>query len=253
VVPLPGGVGVPLAGPPQPELEPQIRKIKACLYAMLGSMALKVVSGTLLIGLIQVLLSCMNLILNTFMGIFLLAYDPSVGKMHKFLMANCFQSCAEGCTHGMGCLMPFVLCNLITVVLDILIGPTLPLLFAEIPVLVQPAKWPNAFVWIVHAAFVLSVTFALIAQCLAAHFGWKLYKEAIGVSGGAASGGYGPLGGGSGVPPMGVGRQLGGGGGLGGQPASSQGRGYTPPTVRQAPANEPFKPFSGQGQRLGGR
>lgn len=242
--------GPSLVGPPPPEVETHVRKIKVCLLCMLYSLAAKIVSGTLLIGLIQATMSSMNLILNCIMGIFVLKGDARIAPMHRFLMTTCFQSCAEGCPDGMGCLPSFVLCNLITVVLDVLMGPTLPLMFVEVPNLVQLDKWENPAEWLVHAVFLTSVTTALVSQCLATYYGYQAYSQAMEAAGGTI-GGYGPLGGNPSVAPMGVGRQLGGAA----RPASAQGQGYTPPQLGQAPAAsaQPFKPFSGQGQRLGGR
>lgn len=240
VIPVGGGMG--MQGPPPPELQAEFQRVKVCLLAMIASMMVKLASGTLLYGFLQVLSSCLNLGLNTLMGIFLLRDDHSIGKIYQFLMNNCFQSCGQMCTGGMGCLVPFVLCNFITVVLDLLLGPTLIIVIKEVPLLLHPAEWASPVAWLENLAFTLSAFSALAAQGAAAYFGWQAYKV-------AASSFLGPD-----VPymPLGPGQQLGGG-----QPPapsrSGGGGGYVPPTVRQAPAAQPFQPFSGQGQRLGGR
>lgn len=241
---IPVGGSIPLQGPPPPEMEAEFLKVKYCLKAMIGSMLAKLAAGTFVFGLVQTLSSCLNLGLNTLLGIFLLRDDASLGKIYTFLMTHCFQSCGPACTGGMGCLFPFVLCNLITVVLDVLLGPTLIILFKEVPLLTKPDQWTSLLEWLVNLVFTVASASALVAQACAAYFGWQAYKVATASM----------LGSDQPYMPLGGGQQLGGGGGA---PAAQggfrpPGGSYRPPPHRQAPTQQDFKPFSGQGQRLGG-
>merc|ERR1711904_374122 len=62
--------------------------------------------------------------MNVLVGIWLLAYDEHFSKVHRWLVQTCCQSCADQgqCGGGMSCLMPFVFCNVIQVLLMVLLG-----------------------------------------------------------------------------------------------------------------------------------
>mmetsp|Transcript_101416 Transcript_101416/g.295493 ORF Transcript_101416/g.295493 Transcript_101416/m.295493 type:complete len:234 (-) Transcript_101416:472-1173(-) len=229
---IPMGGDVPLMGPPPPELLDEFKKVKYCLIAMMASMMAKLASGTLLFGFLSVLGSCLNLCLNSLMGFFLLRDDPSISKIYAFLATNCFQSCGLECTGGLVCLVPFFLCNLMTFVLDVLLGPTLTVVFKEAPALVQPRLWPSPVGWLANLVFTMADAGALLAQGCAAHYSWQAYKLATASVLGGSDVTYMPLSGG---------HQLGGVGG-----ADS---GLAPQDP--APVQQTRRPFSGHGQRLG--
>merc|ERR1719310_1529792 len=77
----------------------------------------------------RVLAGSFNLILNVLIGIFLLNDEPAFKPVYQFMMETCFQPCADRCEGGMSCLMTWVLCNCLTVVLDILLNNQLAIVF----------------------------------------------------------------------------------------------------------------------------
>mmetsp|Transcript_5022 Transcript_5022/g.9673 ORF Transcript_5022/g.9673 Transcript_5022/m.9673 type:complete len:243 (-) Transcript_5022:38-766(-) len=241
VIPV-GGFGAPhLSGPPTPELAVHLHRLKVCLYAMLGSCAAKLLLTTLLAGPLQAFLSCGNLIVNSLIGIMLLRDDATIKPMYEFLMAYCFRSCAEQCTGSLTCLLPFVICNFITAIMEILGGPTLRFVCKTAPLVAEASTW-NDSSKLMELAYTLALAVALISQFCGAIFGYQAFKEATSSYFNDASTEGNPQ------PFSGPGRAL--------QPSSGMSSnaprsGYTPPAFRASP--QPFQPFSGQGQTLGGR
>merc|ERR1719379_1538089 len=87
----------------------------------------------------SMIMSSFNLILNTVVGIFLLNDDEHMGPIYQFMITTCCQSCAEQCRGGMSCLMTFILCNLITVVMDVLLNRTIEQIFKGFDVVASGA------------------------------------------------------------------------------------------------------------------
>lgn len=241
----PGALGEPLFGPPPPEVRPRFQVIKYCVFAMMGAMVLRLIAGILLGRVDGVIASSFNLILNTIVGIFLLNDDEHLGPIYQFMITTCCQACADQCRGGMSCLMTFILCNLITVVIDVLLNRTIESIFHGFEVVftygVNPS--PNRVAFIL---YLLSVTAAFIAQAIGSWQGWKAHQEAQNIGTTVIPGTWGappPSGGGGHWADWGGGR-LGGGDNRPGQ-VEMQDAGRE---ARPAPG---FQAFSGQGNRLG--
>lgn len=247
VVPMPAGaMGAPMSGP----LPDTFRKrIKGSVTVMIISLVAKLISGSFLFGPFVILSSSLNLILNTIIGIFLMSDDTHLGKLHRSLMRTCFSSCEQQCQgqNGMNCLMPFVLCNFITVIMDVIFGNTFTLITSGIPVVMKPESWPNLFFGIFFTLFVLGTATALLAQVCAMYFGWKAYKEVAGIDGGLG-GGLGGAGG-SYAPPS----YRPAGPAPGSQPSAQQ-QGMRPGGgMASRPQQQSFQPFGGAGHTLGSK
>lgn len=168
----------------------------------------------------------LNLILNTVMGIFLLRDDPSMARIYQFLITTCCSMCAEQCGGGLSCLLPFVICNVITVVLQILLNGVIQFLIKGFQDLANPSQWPNSIFGFAFGLYFISVLAALVAQIAGSYIGWQAYKV---------------------VRDSGVTQS---GGDWGGGQASGGGGAVQAPARESRPASN-FQPFTGGGQRLG--
>jgi len=239
VIPLPSGaLGAPMVGPPPAQLEPRFKKMKWCVQAMIASMFAKI-GGCILIDQVQMLFSSsFSLIFNTLVGIFLLKDDPQIGRIYQLLATTCCQICAQNCQGGMSCLMSFVICSLITIVMDFFFGNTLGV------VRLCLARMATAEVNLVYTIggwlVILAAVGAFLAQGIGAFQGFKAYREAQDFGTSSQAGEWSGGGGG------GAGSAF-GGGGSGGYPAASEAAGSSRRATGPA-----FQPFSGGGQRLGG-
>mmetsp|Transcript_16914 Transcript_16914/g.39384 ORF Transcript_16914/g.39384 Transcript_16914/m.39384 type:complete len:236 (+) Transcript_16914:51-758(+) len=233
VIPIPGG-DVQLQGPPPQELALQFAWIKRSVFILIIAVILRVVSGSLLFGL-QVIFNSMNLVLNTCMGIWLLREDPEIRHIYNYLTTTPLcEPCGRQCPSEMACLLPFVLFNFVTLALDILIGPTLVVIIRLVPLVLDPKTWKHVLFAGTLTMYVISVAVATVGQVIGTYYGWQAYKVAR--ENYVDDGGYAPLPGNAG-PEAAPGQQR---MGSWGQPAPSR-----------AQAKAAFKPFSGEGRRLG--
>merc|ERR1719413_34741 len=103
VIPIGGGGGDPLAGggpligPPSPELQRRLKRIKVCLIFLILSLIAKLTAGILLepsnaLGPIS---SCLSLLLETMIGIFLLKDDRLFGPIHACILRTCCAGCQD--------------------------------------------------------------------------------------------------------------------------------------------------------------
>merc|ERR1719203_781290 len=122
VIPL-GGMGPPLLGPPPSSLAHRFRQMKFCVLVLFGCVVGALI-GALMLGqsVLTQLINSFNVILNGVFGIFLLKDDPQMERVYTFLVTTICQSCQDQCPTGMQCLLPFVMVNAMTVVLNILLG-----------------------------------------------------------------------------------------------------------------------------------
>eukprot|EP00928_Gymnodinium_smaydae_P073256 TRINITY_DN56495_c0_g1_i2.p1 TRINITY_DN56495_c0_g1~~TRINITY_DN56495_c0_g1_i2.p1 ORF type:complete len:263 (-),score=46.28 TRINITY_DN56495_c0_g1_i2:31-720(-) len=226
VIPLPAGsMGTPMMGPPPAEVAGRFQVIKYCVMGMIAGLLGQLVWGALVGKLSNAIWSSLNLLLNTVIGIFLLRDDPQIGRIYKFLVTTICQACGDQCGGGMSCLMTFVLCNAITVVMNLLLDNVLGALIAASQTLFTVGLGPYDAT-VVMLLFV-SLLVSLVSQILGAWNGWKAYTT-VRDSGVTASGG-------------------GEWGGSGGYPTAAE-RGQ----AREARPAPGFQPFSGGGNRLGG-
>eukprot|EP00929_Paragymnodinium_shiwhaense_P066822 TRINITY_DN33572_c0_g2_i2.p1 TRINITY_DN33572_c0_g2~~TRINITY_DN33572_c0_g2_i2.p1 ORF type:complete len:195 (-),score=36.55 TRINITY_DN33572_c0_g2_i2:282-866(-) len=189
VIPIPNSPA--LVGPPPASVAHQFRRIKISVQVMIVATLVRVFLGSWLRDPIYALSSSANLIINTVIGVFLLRDDADISKVHRFLVTTCCQSCHQQCDGSMRCLMPFVLCNLITVVMDLLGGGSLQIIITGLPIVFEPEKWPSVAFGIVFSGFVLSCLAGFFGQLAGALFGYYAFKEITDME----SGGYGMLGG----------------------------------------------------------
>lgn len=261
VIPIGGGgpgMAMPMMGPPPAELMPRFKKIKACLIVLIISLFVKFLFGLLINwqSIFWIVWSCLNPILNTVIGIFLLKDDLLFGRVHKCLVGTFCASCADQCQGGMSCLCTWFFCNMITALFALLPLPDsdtdMTLIINGFQNLSQPSTWPSN-AWVVEYSFFLAATiFALLAQIVGAYQGWMAYRMAseMAPTGGdwgdaGGGGGYGdPYGGYPQAQQRMADPESGGGGGRFGT------GGGAPAPGRQSP--QAFQPFQGSGQRLGG-
>lgn len=238
VIPV-GGMGAPMGqGPPPAELAPVFAKIKVCVITMVASMVGKLIAGTVYLGAMQALLDSFNLFLNTVVGVFLMRDDPQIGRIYEFLVRTCCGPCAENCGGGMSCLMTFILCNAITVVMQLLFDGAIGTLINGFQLMFSGASMGlGAIPEIAFALWVISFAAALFAQILGCWFGWKAYQQARATGTSAQPGTYG---GGGGGGPTGTGWRTSGGR----NSAANEGSRESRPAAG-------FAPFTGGGQRLG--
>uniref|UniRef100_A0A7S0ZML2 Uncharacterized protein n=1 Tax=Noctiluca scintillans TaxID=2966 RepID=A0A7S0ZML2_NOCSC len=173
VIPL-IGFGTPMAGPPPAELQHRFRIIRVCILAMVFSIICLIVAGILLNRLGTSFFESLNLILNTIIGSFLMNEDPALGKVYKFFMQTCLQSCQEPCQGGMNCLLPFIVSNLITVVVAMVFTSDLQNITGLFSVMssLPPVTIVGAVI------FLAASVVALTAQMVGAVYGYLAYKEA---------------------------------------------------------------------------
>jgi len=173
VIPL-IGLGTPMAGPPPAELQHWFRIIRVCILAMVFSIICEIVAGILLNKLGTSFFESLNLILNTIIGCFLLNEDPTFGKVYQLFMQTCLQSCQESCQGGMNCLLPFIVSNLLTVVVAILFTSRLQNITGLFSVI--SSLPPDTAVGAV--IFLVASVVALTAQIVGAVYGYLSYRAA---------------------------------------------------------------------------
>eukprot|EP00928_Gymnodinium_smaydae_P011430 TRINITY_DN1421_c0_g2_i1.p1 TRINITY_DN1421_c0_g2~~TRINITY_DN1421_c0_g2_i1.p1 ORF type:complete len:274 (+),score=62.36 TRINITY_DN1421_c0_g2_i1:94-822(+) len=241
VLPMPAGTMGPQMQGPLPEGSRS--RIKKCVMVMIVSFVAKLIAGTFLFGPFIVLSASLNLLLNTLIGIFMLSDDVHLGKIHAYLMRSCFRSCEQNCQTGLSCLMPFVMCNFITVIMDILFGNTFSLISSSMPIIFKPESWPNLSFGVFFSIFVFSSLFAIIAQIVAMYAGWAVMKDIGGFDGGGGGAFGGPQNAGGGYQPPSYQPS---------QPAQQQGSrpGFA---ASRPPQQQTFQPFGGAGHTLGSR
>lgn len=223
VIPI-GGFGTPMSGPPPPELAGRFKVIKLCILLMIGSVIAKLFGGILLNVAFSQAVNSLNLILNTVIGIWLLRDDPKIGQIYAFLVRTCCQMCAEQCQGGMTCLMPFIISNLITVVLDLFSGIIQQLghYFNIISSGMMDGVRQLGLIIFTLAAFV-----ALVAQGVGVFQGFMAYREARDLGTSSRPGEWAPQ----------------------SYPAAREMNQQTEAPSRAAPK---FQAFQGAGNRLGG-
>ncbi|CAE7416365.1 Cdc40 [Symbiodinium natans] len=219
-------MGVPLMGPPPAFVSHRFKVIKACIVIMIVCTCGQLLAGALLGELGEALLSSLNLILNTFIGIWLLKDDALIGKIFDFLARTCCGTCAEQCQGGMTCLMPFIICNILTVVLQIILSAAIQLIIRDFNKMLNAVTFYDAFrLWLL----VVTTVGALVAQIVGSIYGYLAYRE-VRDSGVTMTGGDWSSGGTA-------------------YPQARESRDEMPRDSRPA-AN--FQAFQGSGQRLGG-
>eukprot|EP00747_Dinoflagellata_sp_TGD_P033306 gnl/TRDRNA2_/TRDRNA2_136535_c3_seq1.p1 gnl/TRDRNA2_/TRDRNA2_136535_c3~~gnl/TRDRNA2_/TRDRNA2_136535_c3_seq1.p1 ORF type:complete len:255 (-),score=43.19 gnl/TRDRNA2_/TRDRNA2_136535_c3_seq1:101-775(-) len=219
-------------GPPPPEVADRFRKIKGCCIVLIIAMVFKFLIGCALQGGANALLDSFNILFNVIIGIFLLRDDPTFTPAYNFMMTTCCQGCADQCQGGMSCLLTFVICNVINVVLDILLNGAVQRIVAGFEVMFNPANWMNNPIpTIILSTWVIALFSSYVAQSLGAWHAWQAYKTVrdFGVT---ATGGDWRRSNGDNMP--------------------SSGGGYAREMTPSAPpAQQSFQPFQGTGNRLG--
>jgi len=233
-------MGMPLMeGPPPQELAGKFRCIKVCLILLIGSLLLKLVSAVMLGLFLFVLTGSVNVILNAIIGIFLLNSDPLFKPIYECLVRTFCSSCADQCPGGLTCLCSYFFCNLITVVLNLLIGDPsdADFVYSSVKEIMVPSIWTDNIVRAVGLSiFTVSMLVGILSQLIGAVAGFRAFNQVQ-----ASASAFEQSGGGDW-------QQGGGGGGGGGYPSA-------PPAGDVAPAQRPapgFQPFAGQANRLGG-
>eukprot|EP00927_Polykrikos_kofoidii_P040210 TRINITY_DN34413_c0_g1_i1.p1 TRINITY_DN34413_c0_g1~~TRINITY_DN34413_c0_g1_i1.p1 ORF type:complete len:239 (-),score=22.71 TRINITY_DN34413_c0_g1_i1:121-837(-) len=186
VIPLDMAPG--LFGPPPPELLSRFVKIRWCVLMMIFSVVGRLTAGIIFGHVFVAIASSSNLLMNTFVGVSLLRYDPYIGQLYSLGANTLCAICADLCESGMSCLHAFVLCNLATVVLDVLTSNALPL------AVVGLADWPHASRVFCDKAgapkgsafdecsaglmvFIISTFCGLVSQSIAAFHGWRALEQ----------------------------------------------------------------------------
>lgn len=220
-------------GPPPPEVQQRFVVLKYCTYVLLGSFLARIIYGLFWSapgeGFNEVISSINLLLVGTF-GVFLLRDDEQVGRIYTWLANGCCQMCAERFGGGMSCLMPFVLVNLVTLIMDIVLSGELGQIYTGFKILATENAPPLVSLQL--AVRTLALASSLIAEGVGAWTGWKAYNQAVELTSGPSSGGDWAASGAR------------GGGGF---PRASETR-----EAREARPAANFEPFAGSGQRLGG-
>lgn len=146
----------------------------------------------------------------------------------------------------MNCLLTFVLCCAMNVVLDVILNGVLQQIFAEFGSLIDGRTSHNATVAFATLIYLLSATCALVSQSVGAWYGWKAYQEARSVGTSQVPGSW--------AEEQQQGRQqapnnstaAGGNGLWGGGWVGGEGAGAA------RPGQQGFQVFQGSGNRLGG-
>jgi len=226
---------VPLMGPPPPELESRFKRIKVCLYGMMGSILGQLVAGMLLGSFLRVLVNLSNMLINAIFGIWLLKDDPGIGRVYESLATTCCSMCAEQCPGGMGCLVPFGLTCLVSVVFDTLLNNAIGMIIASVRLIFDPETWDNTLLGTLTSLYLISTIAAYVSQLGAVIFTWLAYRAARDMAPNGMTGGdwqdSGGMGGGQ------VYRQ------------GTQDAREVRPSAPPAPAA--FQAFSGSGRTLG--
>jgi hypothetical protein len=241
VIPM-GSMGPQLLGPPPSELAPRIAVIKYCVLGMIFASFGRIVGGAMLgLKILDLLLNCFNLIINTVIGIFLLRDDPLLARIYQFLSTTCCQMCAEQCGGGMSCLMPFILCNLITVVCDLFFTDLSALKMKYDTFAGGPTNWPDSVFGFSFLLYAVAMVASFVSQTVGAIYGYLAYRQARDMGTSATPGSWG-------------GGATGGGGGSvyqSGPRGYPQARDVESEPARPSRPSNAFQPFEGSGNRLG--
>lgn len=213
--------------------------IKVSVVATLLLCIAQIVSGGFALGANAasvILVQCsLNFLLSTFFGIFILKDDE--GRMcrcaYRFVESTCCSTCAQSCGGGVACLMPFIVWNACNIIFSFLPLNGSPLWLAlAIYQNLNSAEIQNKIgAWIC----IVSCLAILLSQIFGTFAAWKAYKicredvENIGAIGGGYPNGGGFNGGGA-------------------SPAAPQ---EEAPQQQSQQQPQGFRPFEGQGQRLG--
>ncbi|CAJ1401349.1 unnamed protein product, partial [Effrenium voratum] len=140
---------------------------------------------------VSLIISSLNLFLNTLIGIWLLKDDALIGRTYNFLGRTCCGPCTEQCQGGLTCLMPFILCNLLTVTLSLILNNDIGMMIALFKNMQNAVTFYDAFVYLL---WLVSALGAILAQVLGSIYGYLAYREirdsGVTSSGGDWGGGY---------------------------------------------------------------
>eukprot|EP00929_Paragymnodinium_shiwhaense_P101816 TRINITY_DN65000_c0_g1_i1.p1 TRINITY_DN65000_c0_g1~~TRINITY_DN65000_c0_g1_i1.p1 ORF type:complete len:230 (+),score=24.09 TRINITY_DN65000_c0_g1_i1:74-763(+) len=227
VIPI-GGMGTPLMGPPTAEMQPRFSKIKLALQIMIGGLLGRLFAALFLQMFTNELYISSALIFDILIGVWLLKDDDQIGRIYGFLMRTCCSPCAEQCQGqgGLGCLLSFVICNCITVAMDVILNGLLGKVFAEISLVTRPGLSPLDGIFL--ALHVTCMTATTVGQVFGAWHSWQGYKMARDSGVTATGGDWGSSGG----TAYNV------------RPSAAQ-------AMQGGPAQQNFQPFEGSGNRLG--
>jgi len=241
VIPISGGMGPPLLGPPPLELERHFKIMKYCVWTMILSLMMQLVSGAMIpdVGAWKVITNSLNLLFILIVGIFLLRDDPMLGRAYQFLARTCCSICDQQCGGGMNCLMSFTFVCGFTVLWDLIFNGIIQFIVASLKMLFNPNEWPSSIYGFAATLFIFSKIATYVAEVIGAVYGFLAYRQAR---------------------DFGVTAQQGGDSGGGGAGTAFRG-GTAYPQAREdpsAPARESqparnFQAFGGSGQRLGGQ
>lgn len=192
VIPINGsccpGMDIP-PGPPPASLAPRFKVLKVCVIALLIGTFLQLFAGLINGDVFNTLLGVFNILINVLCGIWLFRYDEHIGRIHAWMLRTCCQSCADQgqCeTGGMSCLMPFVIVNLITTVLNVLPAPIGADVLTQLSVgfdLISMAKSTTMLSLGLGLMFV-GLLMTTLAMIVAITFGYLAYKDyqALGIT-----------------------------------------------------------------------
>lgn len=248
VIPVGASPGAPLlVGPPPPELLPRLKIIKVCVIVLICALVVRVVVGAFIIDVFSIVWNSLNAILVAFVGIFLLKDDDRFGPIHNCIVRTCFQACPGQCEGGMSCLCTWFMVCAITSVFSCLpfAGSDIIFIVNVYSQKIVPNTLPTSDL-IEYCLFIGSMIAAFIAQVIGGYQGYKGFTEMTQRNTGFMGGGdwaddnsMGSAGGGAGGSMYRV-QSAPTGNDRGGNQGTSQ------------PQAQGFKPFGGQGQRLGG-
>lgn len=243
-------MGMPLAGPIPPELYHRTRVIKMCVFGLALGVALKVLAGIVIGQVMTTLTRSLTLVVSIVIGIFVLNDDEHFKPAYQFMMNTCCQGCQDQCPGGMNCLFIWIVTNLLSCFLDILIYGTITIIIQGVPFL-----WPSQVDLQKGTFFLLralSALCALLSQSVGSWYGWKAHQEAQAFGTEAIPGTWGrddsP-----GGNNMGWNNNLNAGwGGNNGWGGGASLGATAPQQSSGGGAGTEFQVFAGQGQRLGG-
>merc|ERR1712216_975009 len=92
------------------------------VIAMVICLAGKIATVGLLGGnVLHVVVNSLSLIMDLFLGVWVLKDDPSLAGVYHFFAVTCCNICATQCPGGLGCLLPFMVYNIVNILVAILI------------------------------------------------------------------------------------------------------------------------------------
>lgn len=242
VIPM-GSMGAGMQGDFPAEVDRNFRRLKGCVLGMMLSAAGVIIFQplTFAVSVFSVILSSLNIFLNAIFGIWMLKQDPLIGRMFQCLASSCCGPCAEQCQGGLGCLMPFMFANGITIFFALISGDIVAV-FKNVNLLFSPVDWANSMWGFFYVMWGISVILEYLTQLCAIVFGYSAYKQ-VRDSGVTMTGGAWAQQGGGGATSGGGVYRAGTGQASGGDDRREPLR----------PAQQNFQAFGGGGQRLGGQ